>query len=322
MADGRPRFTIVAFGEVLWDLLPSGPVLGGAVFNLAYRATSLGDRGVIVSRLGRDERGREASERITALGMERGFLQWDGAHPTGTVPVSFDAKGNHEFTITPEVAYDYIEATQELRELVASADCLCFGTVARRNAASRAALDRLLTVSTGRLRFLDLNLRKDCWTDAGVISAVASADVLKLNDQELGTVDRIFGMQGLTMGEKVSELLRMTALGWIVVTLGEGGAFAASRDGLRAYEPGFAVTPVDTIGAGDAFSAGFIHEILAGSSLSAACRMGNALGALVAGQRGATQPIARDTRDTIEETLARGARRPPDSRFAGTELSP
>ncbi len=306
------RFTIVSFGEVLWDLLPTGPVLGGAPFIFVYRVSQLGHRGVIASRLGRDERGRDAFARIGALGMETGFLQWDDTHATGTVPVSFDAQGHHDFTITPDAAYDFIGPADNLLSLVARADCLCCGTVAVRSEVSRATLARLLDAFHGSCVLLDLNLRKDCWDDARVVDSIASADILKLNDQELATVDRIFGLPGASIAEKTVGLVRMTSLRCVVVTLGEGGAFAASRDGGQVYEPGFAVTPVDTIGAGDAFSAAFIDAWLSSRPLAEACRRGNALGALVAGQRGATEPLPTAR---IEEMVSRGERRPRDPRF-------
>ncbi len=304
--------TIVSFGEVLWDLLPTGPLLGGAPFNFAFRASTLGHRAVIASRLGRDDRGREAFARITALGMETGWLQWDDTAPTGTVSVSFDEKGNHDFTITADVAYDHIAASEELLHLGARAECLCFGTLVRRSPTSRAALDMLLEAFEGRLILLDLNLRKDCWTDAEVISSIASADVLKLNDQELLTVDRIFRLPGGTIAEKAMALVKMTNLRCTVVTLGEGGACAVSATGETVYEPAYLVAPVDTIGSGDAFTAGFIHALLADRPLADACRLGNALGALVTGQRGATESLSPDR---IDFMLSRGERRPADPRF-------
>lgn len=306
------RAAIVSFGEVLWDLLPTGPLLGGAPLNFAFRACTLGHRAVIASRLGRDARGREAFARIESLGMETGWLQWDDTAPTGTVNVRFDENGNHDFTIVPDVAYDHIAATEELLQLGARADCLCFGTLVRRSPTSRAALDMLLEGFEGRLALLDLNLRKDCWTDAEVISSIASADVLKLNDQELMTVDRIFSLPGKTIAEKALALVKLTNLRCTVVTLGEGGAYAVCRDGQTVYEPAYVVTPVDTIGSGDAFTAGFIHALLEDQPLSDACRLGNALGALVTGQRGATEPLPRERLDAL---LARGERRPADPRF-------
>ena len=102
-------FTIVAYGEVLWDLLPTGPVLGGAPFNFACRAAGLGDRSVMVSRLGRDERGKSAMKRISELGVETARIQWDDERPTGTVPVTLDARGIPDYFITPDAAYDRIK---------------------------------------------------------------------------------------------------------------------------------------------------------------------------------------------------------------------
>mgnify|MGYP000032264469 CR=1 FL=1 len=126
------RKTILSFGEILWDLLPGGAKLGGAPFNFACRAGHLGDRAVMVSRLGRDQPGKEAFDQIRSLGMETIGVQWDDDHPTGTVEVSFDADGNPDYVIIPDVAYDYTEATDELIALAASADCVCFGTLAQR----------------------------------------------------------------------------------------------------------------------------------------------------------------------------------------------
>jgi fructokinase len=305
-------FTIVSFGEVLWDLLPTGPVLGGAPFNFAYRATTLGHRALIASRLGKDDNGSSAFARIAELGMETGFVQLDAAHATGTVLVSFDSTGGHDFTITPDVAYDFIEPEEALVRLAAEADCFCYGTVASRSPVSRATMKTLLDTYGGTFALLDLNLRKDCWNDDQVGAAVEGADILKLNDQELLTVERIYGIPSGSPAEKATRLLSKTDLRCVVVTLGEGGAFAVSRDAGTVYEPGFAVTPVDTIGSGDAFTAGFVHALLSHRPLPEALRLGNALGALVTGQRGATEPLGTGR---IDSMLAQGKRLPRDPRF-------
>src|SRR5206468_8103257 len=151
--------TVLSFGETLWDLLPSGQALGGAPFNLAYRVNSLGDQGLVVSRLGRDDYGRRALEQMTTLGVESIHVQQDDRLPTGTVQVSLDGKRNPEFLIVPEVAYDFIEVTPESLELAAAADCFCFGTLAYRASMSRLTLHRLLDVSNAGAKFLDINLR-------------------------------------------------------------------------------------------------------------------------------------------------------------------
>jgi len=129
--------TVLSFGEALWDLFPSGPALGGAPFNFACRVNSLGDRGIIISRIGRDDYGRKALEQIAAFGMDVSCLQREDRHPTGTVKVRLDDQGNPDFLIVPEVAYDFIGVTEELLELARAADCLCFGTLVQRAPTSR-----------------------------------------------------------------------------------------------------------------------------------------------------------------------------------------
>ena len=137
-------YKIISFGEALWDLLPTGPTLGGAPLNLAYRVKAFGDEGVLISRLGKDKLGKDAFERIIELGMESTFFQWDEVHPTGTVEIRLDEEKNPDYTIVENVAYDFIEMDDALSDLVRSADCLCFGTVAQRRDVSRTTLAGLL----------------------------------------------------------------------------------------------------------------------------------------------------------------------------------
>ncbi len=304
---------MVAFGEMLWDLLPSGRVLGGAPFNFAHRVASLGDRGVMISRLGNDVLGREALAAMRTLGMDTTCIQADTVHPTGTVPVSLDAAGSPVFTILPDVAYDYIAADPGAEAMAARADCLCFGTLVQRSPVSAATLHRLLARYHGRIRLLDLNLRRDCWTPDSVRSSIERADVLKLNDDEAAVVAPFYGMADVPLREFPGRLLSGTRLSHVVVTLGARGAFAVSRTGDAVYEPAHAVTVVDTIGSGDAFSAGFAHGLLAGWPLARSLAYGNALGALVAGQHGATGAVSPAD---VEHLLRTDRRREPDPRFA------
>src|SRR6185295_6523314 len=274
--------TVLSFGETLWDLLPAGPLLGGAPCNLAYRVNSLGERGVLVTRLGRDDLGRKAFEQIAALGMETGQLQWDDAHATGTVPVRVDDQGVPDYTILKDVAYDYIEASDDLLELASHADCLCFGSLCQRSEASRRSLMKLLSAAPQALKFFDINLRKDCFSKAVLERSFYKADILKLNDSEALELGRIFELPGRTPEEIAGELLRRWGLKACVVTLGERGAYAvAGREEARV--PGRKVDVKDTIGSGDAFSAAFLTCWLRGKSLEDCCFFGNALGALVAG---------------------------------------
>ena len=284
--------TIVSFGEALWDLLPTGPVLGGAPLNFAYRVNSLGHRSIIVSRLGNDDLGQKAREQMVTLGMNDTCLQWDDTYPTGTVEIYFDEDKNPDYTIIENVAYDYIEFSDDLENIVKSADCLCFGTLAQRNTVSRQTLQRLFSNYSGKFTLLDINLRKNCYSDETLKSSLEQANILKLNDEELTVLVDLLGLPGDSAPDQAEHLLKHAGLAYCVVTLGERGAFALSYRGEKIYSPGYHVNLVDPCGSGDGFAAGFIHALHHGESLKHACRLGNALGAMVAQQEGATQPIS------------------------------
>jgi fructokinase len=285
--------TIVAFGELLWDLLPSGPVLGGAPGNFAYRINSLGARGVLVSRVGRDALGQKALDALALLGMETAFIQRDDQKPTGTVEVSLDAQGTPDFYIVPGVAYDGIECTQPLLGLARGADCLCFGTLVQRSERSRAALRAMLQAASDVTRLLDINLRKNCYTRETIAESLQQADILKLNEPEAEFLARMFGLPHTPLDRFAEEALRRWELSHCVITLGERGAFAASASGQSAYSPGFGVRVVDTCGSGDAFAAGFLKRLLEGAPLPECLEFGNSIGAIVSTQRGATEPVSQ-----------------------------
>ena len=293
--------TVVAYGEILWDLLPSGAVLGGAPFNFAYRVNALGHRGVMASRLGRDDLGNRAFQVVEDQGLDTSCLQRDAEHPTGTVEVSFDERQNPRYRIIPDAAYDFIEPTENLLDLVAGAECLCYGTLIQRRAVSRDTLYRLLDGFTGRFALLDINLRPDCYTRESILESIRRANILKLNDSEGELLAEIYGVRQaeslVDPGAFADGLFTRSDLLYVVLTLGEKGAFVASRDGQKVYHPAFSVQLRDPVGAGDAFTAGFIDSLLREQSLAEACRVASALGALVASQEGATQPLDRSRID-------------------------
>jgi fructokinase len=293
--------TILAFGEVLWDMLPSCTVLGGAPFNFAYRANSLGDTGLMISRLGRDEFGRKAHDQIVRLGLDTRFIQWDDEFPTGTVQVSFDEENNPDYFITPHVAYDQIELTDELLEVALAADCLCFGTLSQRSAKAHKTIEQLLNRASKSLKLLDINLRKDCYNLEIVNFSLQEADNLKLNEDEAGQLGLMLGIRHQSIPQFCEEMLERWSLRHCVVTLGEKGAFAMSTEGEKVYVSGYKISLVDSLGAGDAFTAGFLHYILQQRSLAEACRFGNILGAIVCTQKGATQPVTLEQIDTFAD---------------------
>jgi len=292
----------LAFGEILWDLLPTGPKLGGAPCNFAYRVNCLGDEGILVSRIGRDELGKRILDRVTSLGMETTYLQIDPVHPTGTVPITLDAKQTPDFTILPNVAYDFIEVNDSLLNLASGIDCLCFGTLVQRAPTSRNTLQRLIEVSASSIKLLDINLRKDCYTLDSIISSLQTADILKLNEDEAKYLTDRLGMSARSIPDFCAAMIQQWSLTHCLVTLGERGSFAASKDREKVYVPGYRVNVIDTCGSGDAFTAGWICRFMKDRELVECCRVGNALGAMTAAQPGATEPITPNDLERFLET--------------------
>ena len=292
--------TIVAYGEALWDLLPSGAVLGGAPLNFAYRADALGNTVFMVSKLGSDELGEKALALIQELGMDTTFIQQDGSFPTGTVNVFFDEKKNPDYTINEGVAYDHITLTEGLTELVGQADCLCFGSLVQREEESRRTLYSLLESFSGEYKLFDINLRKNCYTRKTIETSLGYADILKLNEEEIAYLDELFGFGEETIAGRSSRILGEFGLSHCLVTMGDMGSYAVSNTGEKIYGPGYKVELADPVGSGDACTAGFIHKLLAGKGLEEAVQFGNGYGALVAAQEGATKPISKQQ---IEEFI-------------------
>jgi len=248
----------------------------------------------MVSRLGRDELGRKAFEQVIQLGLDTTYIQWDDHFPTGTVQVSFDKENNPDYVIIPNVAYDQIELTDVLLGVASTADCLCFGTLSQRSGKSRRTIEQLLAESGESLKLLDINLRKDCYSMETVTFSLQKADILKLNEDEAHQLGDMLDISHRSLLEFCQEASRKWSLKFCLVTLGEKGAFVLSDDGQKVYVPGYKVSLVDSLGSGDAFSAGFVHKILRGASITEACEFGNVLGALVASNKGATSLITLD----------------------------
>ncbi|MBI1387847.1 MAG: hypothetical protein GC154_05320 [bacterium] len=282
---------IMAFGEILWDRLPSGKQLGGAPFNFVYRTKTLGHRGLMVSRLGEDELGDEARRKANELGMDDRLIERDPQRPTGTVDVKLDNNGQPDYTINPDVAYDFIECGEETLQEASRMECICYGTLGQRSAASRSALNRLLNAAPNALKLYDINLRKNCYTREIIQASMQRAGLVKLNEDEAGELNEMFTLHSPGLIETANALVERWGLKACVVTLGDRGAFAVCASGDRAYQPGYKVEMNDPCGSGDAFTAAFLDAWLNGQPLAECCRKGNALGALVATQSGATEPI-------------------------------
>ncbi len=299
MQDLYKKFRIAAFGEVLWDLLPDASLLGGAPFNFTYRINSLGNEGLMISAIGKDTLGEKALKTISELQISDRYIQINQDYPTGTVNVFFDEFKNPDYEIIKDVAYDFVTFNENLEKLILQVDCICFGTLAQRNPISKQTLQKLLKHFQGKYRLYDLNLRKDCYSKENIISSLNNADILKLNKQEAIELNDLLQLNINGLVEICEELINSYQLQYCVITLEEYGSLAVSESGEVVYNPGFKVNLTDPLGAGDAFSAGFVDALLRGKSLKEASESGNRLGALVATQQGATQKVIQDDLNKI-----------------------
>lgn len=285
---------IAAFGELLWDLLPSGKVLGGAPANFIYRINSFGDEGSLLSKVGDDKAGKEAREALRKLGLSDENIQTDYEFPTGSVKISIDKNGIPDFNIITDVAYDHIEINSEMMEAFSQADCVCFGTLVQRYGISKNTLRELIHEAPDVVKFLDVNLRKKCYTAATLEDSLRMANILKTNDEELMITKELLGLKNESLRDLADESLEKFNLDIILCTLGSNGAFCLTKEGIFYYDPGYQISLGDTVGAGDAFSAGFVHYYMNGYPIDDALRFGNAAGAMVATTTGATSPISKE----------------------------
>jgi len=277
---------------VLWDLLPGGRQPGGAPFNFAFHCHQLGHAAAVVSRVGSDDLGREAREVVRRLGLSDAFLQEDAAHPTGTVRVRVDEVGQPSFTITPDVAWDHLAWEGPLEALFAGAQAVCFGTLAQRHEASRATVRRALAAARNALVVYDVNLRQYYYDRAVVEASLAASRWAKLNEDELEVLRDLLGLAGTSPRALLADLRGRYGLEVAALTRGARGCLVQAAD-EEVSVPGVPVRVVDTVGAGDAFTAGLVCGVLEGKSLAEAAALANRLAARVAGSAGGTPVIRR-----------------------------
>ena len=284
---------IAAFGELLWDLLPNRKVLGGAPANFIYRINSFGDNGTLLSKVGNDKAGREARKVLRDLGVSDENIQTDYEFPTGSVKVKIDELGNADYNILTDVAYDHIEINAEMMDAFSEADCVCFGTLVQRYGISKNTLRELIHGSSEVVKFLDINLRKKCYTATSVEDSLQMTNILKTNNEELLATKYLLNLRHSDLKDLAKETIEKYKLDILLCTLGENGAFCITKEGTLHYDPGYQINLVDTVGSGDAFSAGFVHYYMNEQPIDEALRFGNAAGAMVATTTGATAPIMK-----------------------------
>lgn len=283
------RFTVAGIGEILWDLLPGGRQLGGAPANFAYHAHALGAQGVLVSRVGDDRLGRDIQTRIRDLGIKTAHLTVDPERPTGTVDVTLDDKGHPDYVIHENVAWDAIPFTRDLDELAAACHAVCYGTLCSRAQTSRTSIRRFLEATPhGCLRICDVNLRRHYYSADLLRDLLGHASVLKLNEDELPVICDAMGMSNEQSDqERVRALVDRCALKALALTRGGSGSVLATPDAVSIH-PGVAARTVDTVGAGDSFTAALAMGLLHGDDLDIVNEHANQVAAFVCTQHGAT----------------------------------
>jgi fructokinase len=270
------------FGEVLFDCFPSGEkVLGGAPFNVAWHLQAFGDAPQLFSRVEKDELGKKILSAMDGWGMTLLGVQIDPSHKSGYVDIEVIDNEPH-YTITPNCAYDFIDA--DLFPSLPTSGILYHGTLGLRNEVSRNALERL-TNDSDLLIFLDVNLRSPWWQKEKVFEWLKRATWIKLNQDELS----LLGFDSPDIEQAMSDCQSQFQPKQLILTRGEKGALVRSDDGkVHHIAPQKLVNIVDTVGAGDAFSAVYIHGLLMGWSIPDTLLAAQNFAAKVIGLRGAT----------------------------------
>ena len=279
---------ILSIGEVLWDLLPAGRKVGGAPANFAFHCMQLGADVRILSRVGDDELGRELIGIYRDLGLSTEFIETDRTVPTGTVGVELSADGQPKYTIHENVAWDKIETTHSVVRFVQSADAIYFGSLAARNETVLQTIQKLVAqTKPSALRVLDLNLREP-FVDRGVIADMLRlANVLKLNDDELTRIAAMFDVPGNTTKQMTGWFIEHYDLKTLILTCGSNGS-RIFNDGNEYFCNSRKVNVVDTVGAGDAFTAMVVVGLLSGLPMGTINERANDIAAFVCTQSGAT----------------------------------
>jgi len=303
------RKSIVGLGELLWDILPAGPQLGGAVSNFAVMAARLGNDGAIATRIGTDPLGREAISFLKTTPLDTRYIQEDFSRVTGTVTVALE-QGEPRYTIHEPVAWDFLEFTPHWLALAEQADAVCFGTLAQRSPASRRTIESFLHETRPEcVRVFDVNLRAPFFTPEIVEQSLELATIFKLNADEMPHVLSLLGFpdsEGITpdfLLNGARQIIDQFPVQLVAITLGAQGSLLITRKEVDRH-PGYPAKIVDAVGAGDAFTAALTHYYLRGAALSQLNAAGNRWGAWVASRAGAMPALPEAERDAMTHQIS------------------
>lgn len=299
-------FRVIGIGEVLWDLLPGGPQLGGAPGNFAYHARLLGANARVISRVGNDRPGREILQRFAEMGITKDLVQVDQEAPTGAATVLLKSLGVPIFVIHENVAWDRLALTDAALKAVRQADAVCFGSLAQRTPSAARVIQQLVAQGPpGCLRIFDVNLRQEYYDARVIEQSLVLANTLKLNDQELPVLAEMFGFDG-PVRRQVEHLARRFELEVVALTRGDKGSLLY-RAGQWSDLPGSSVRVVDTVGAGDSFTAALVMGLLCRMSLGEVHQAAAAIADYVCTCPGATPAVPARLREMFKARGSGGA---------------
>lgn len=296
---GTRRNYVVGIGEALWDILPEGKKLGGAPANFAYHVSQFGLQSRVVSAIGDDRLGNEILENFQDKGLQT--LIEKVAYPTGTVQVELDAVGVPCYDIKENVAWDNIPFTDKLKQLAGKTCAVCYGSLAQRNVVSRETINAFLDAmpgGKGQYKVFDINLRQGFYTREILCSSMERCNILKINDEELVTVSRMFGYPGIDLQDKCWILLAKYNLEMLILTCGVNGSYVFTPGNVSFVETP-KVQVADTVGAGDSFTAAFISAVLKGKTVTEAHQLAVNVSAHVCTQNGAMPKLPENLLNRI-----------------------
>ena len=283
---------IVGLGEALWDVLPEGKKLGGAPANFAYHAGQFGLETIAISALGEDALAEETIEALKEHSLN--YLMPRVPYPTGTVQVTLAEGGIPTYEIKEGVAWDNIPYTNEMADIAKSARAVCFGSLAQRNSVSRENIRKFLADTPADcLKICDINLRQQFYSKEILEDSFRLCNILKINDEELVVVNRMFGYDGLDMRQACEKMVQDYGLKMLVLTCGTNGSYVFTDDGLTSFQDTPKVEVADTVGAGDSFTGSFCACILNGKPVQEAHKTAVQVSAFVCTQNGA-MPVIPD----------------------------
>ena len=279
---------VVGLGEVLWDVLPEGKKLGGAPANFAYHAGQfLGTENTIaISALGEDSLADETIEALKEHGLN--YLLPRVNYPTGTVQVTLSGDGIPAYEIKENVAWDNIPYTPEIAEIAKNCRAVCFGSLAQRSVTSWATICQFLDDTPADcLKIFDINLRQQFYTKNVIEESLKRCNILKINDEELVVINRMYGYEGLDMRSSCEKIRSEYNLKMLVLTCGTNGSYVFTDDGLTSFQDTPKVEVADTVGAGDSFTGSFCASVLNGKPVQEAHKKAVEVSAFVCTQNGA-----------------------------------